>query len=227
MIILFLETYRNKSDKEEKGLLFFLLFTTPVCTFLISYFYRPIFVARGFLVCSMFLFGLVGWMTSKNIKKLNGWIPVAILVINACLGLSYQIPFNQFPRSPFDEADQYLLQRIKPDDVIIHDNKLSFFPAHYYSPNLPQTFIQDEAGSSNDTYASATQQVMGLIPQKDIQTTVGNRNRVYFITFSETLNEYQQMAKNDPSLDWLQKNYRMVNQINFNDLEIYYFIKSD
>lgn len=224
-IVLGMELAKDKQKPDEKMLLFLLILATPFCTFLISYFYRPVFVARGFIVNSMFFLGLVGWVTSLNWKKITGWIPVFILMFCACIGLPYQMPFNQFPRSPFEQAGYYLAQNAKADDGIIHDNKLSFFPLHFYQPDLEEGFIQDEPGSGNDTLAPATQRVLNLFPQTDIRTAAGNKNSLYFIVFSETIREYGQMDKKHPALEWLESKYRLHDHIYINDLELFYFVK--
>ena len=63
----------------------------------------------------------------------------------------------------------------QPGDVIVHSNKLTFLPTHYYDRSLPQDFVADEPGSPSDTLAYPTQQALGLFATSDIATaTLGH-----------------------------------------------------
>jgi hypothetical protein len=118
------------------------------------------------------------------------------------------------------------LQESSPaGSLVLHDNKLSFFPSHYYAPQLEQTFLPDVPGSSNDTLAPATQAVIGLYPTKDVQTAVQGKDNVYFVVYQETLDEYAQQGSSDPALDWLNANYRNLGKLTFNDLIVYHFFQ--
>jgi hypothetical protein len=68
-------------------------------------------------------------------------------------------------------------------DVIVHSNKLTFFPTHYYDRTLPQSFIADEPGSRSDTLAYPTQQALGLFATPDVETAVQGHERVWFVIF--------------------------------------------
>ncbi len=89
----------------------------------------------------------------KHWPKGPGVLIGAGFVLAACIALPYQYSFNEFPRSPFDQASTFLEQNIQPGDIVVHDDKLSYFPCLYFSRSLPQTFLPDAPGSSNDTLA--------------------------------------------------------------------------
>ena len=80
------------------------------------------------------------------------------------LGLLYQERYEGFPRSPYLPAATLLRQTLQPGDLVLHDNKLSFFPMHYFAPDLPQRYLPDLPGTANDTLAPGTTAVLGLPP---------------------------------------------------------------
>jgi mannosyltransferase len=100
---------------------------------------------------------------------------------------------------------------------------LSFFPIHFYIPDLPETFLADESGSPNDTLAPATQKALSLYPVKDINEAVGDAKEVYFVVFLETIQEYQDNGQKHPNITWLEKHFLRNDQTAFNDLLVYHF----
>jgi len=118
----------------------------------------------------------------------------------------------------------YLETVIQPGEQIIHDDKLSYFPSRYYSPDLLQNFLADQTGSSNDTFALGSQQAMGIYPQPDLTTAIGESQQFYYVVFSETIQEYKAAGLADhPNLTWLRTHYMLLDKKVFNDLEIYHF----
>jgi hypothetical protein len=55
-----------------------------------------------------------------------------------------------------------LREQLQPGDVILHSNKLTFFPMYYYDRTLAQAFIADPLGAGSDTLAYPTQQALQL-----------------------------------------------------------------
>jgi 4-amino-4-deoxy-L-arabinose transferase-like glycosyltransferase len=223
MVLAALETWRDQGVREKLGLLVSFTLLPPLILFGISYLMRPVFVPRGFLMCSLAYYLLVGRVVQRSWPKLGAFL-IGAFVLCSLLALPSQYFFNAFPRSPYREAVNYLESVYQPGDGIVHDNKLSYFPAHYYAPNLPQKFIKDQAGSFNDTLAFASQQAMGIYPDETIQTAAGSGSRVYFLVFKQTLVEYQQGGAGDhPALIWLRSQYPQEQKRDFNDLEVYVF----
>ena len=110
--------------------------------------------------------------------------------------------------------------------MIVHDNKLSYFPMHYYQPQLPQFFLADPQGSHNDTLAPGSQSALGIFPIPDLETTVGNARRVWFVVFERAIEEYVSTGHSDhPQLAWLHKKFSMAGLRTFNDLRVYEFIR--
>jgi len=222
-IILLLESKRIQGKREEQLFMGVMILTGPMLTFAVSYLVRPIFLARGFLVCSMFFYGYAGWIISKRWKTVIGTLLLGCFVISALMGLTYQLGFNSFPRSPFQQAGLFL-EGVKGDGIkIVHDNKLSYFPTRFFDPNLKQVFLADEAGSSNDTLAVQTQAALAIFPKKDMQTAAGDSGEIYFVVFQQTLDEYQLMNEPHPALAWLDVHFQSPQLFHFNDLVIYHY----
>ena len=147
------------------------------------------------------------------------------LIIAASLINHYT--YAQFPRPPFDRAAAYLREHYTPDSIIVHSNKLSFLPAHYYDRSLPQAFIADEPLSPSDTLAYPTQQALGLFATPDLVTATQGFDHVWFVLFRRAVGEYQAAGlATHPHLAWLDRHYTLVQITSFNDLDIYEYRSS-
>jgi hypothetical protein len=178
--------WQGRKTRQEQGYLLVWAFFPPLILFVISYLIRPVFVTRGFLVSSMAFYGLAGMVVARsdNLGKGMG----VLVILAAAISLPFFYSFSEFPRSPFQSLTNHLSQTVKTGEVIIHDNKLSFFPSHFYAPDLSQCFLGDVPGSSNDTYAIPSQQAMQLFPEPDLETAVGDANIVHYVVFGRAEN---------------------------------------
>ena len=112
-----------------------------VLTFLASQI-RPVYIVRALLPSALMYYVLVaGVLVAGRAPRLVKWgllLPSALIVAAALIN---HYGYAQFPRPPFDRAAAYLRAHYQPSDVIVHSNKLTFFPTHYYDRSLPQEFI--------------------------------------------------------------------------------------
>jgi mannosyltransferase len=224
LLIIVMEAIKDKEKKDELGFLACYALIPPVLIFIVSYIMRPVFVPRGFLVSSMAYYGIAGVVISKNWSKGVGVLLVGTFGLAAVISLPSQYLLNTFPRSPYQEEVSYLEGVIQPGEQVIHDNKLSYFPSEYYSPELPQRFLADQPGSPNDTFAPGSQKAMGIYPQPDLPTAIGDSQQLYFVVFSQTIQEYKMAGLPDhPNLTWLRLHYMLLDKKVFNDLEVYHF----
>ena len=224
VVMVIIEALRARNKNNGLSLLAAFAVLPPVMLFIVSYLMRPVFVPRAFFFSSLAFFGVAGSLVVKNWPKGPGVLIGVGFILAACIALPYQYTFNEFPRSPFDQASVYLKQNIQLGDIVVHDNKLSYFPCLYFERSLPQTFLADEPGSSNDTLAAQSQQAMQIFPKLNIQAAVGNHTQVYFVVFRQTVQEYQAAGLGDhPQIAWLKQHYHLESQVNFNDLEIFKF----
>jgi len=218
--LLVLELARSKGEGAERGFFIAACLTPPVVMFLVSYMMRPIFVTRGFLISGLLYCGLCGWVIARGWPRGASAILLGLMGAAVMISLPYQMTYASFPRSPFREATAWLREQAPAGAVIVHDNKLSFFPSRVYDPTLPQKFLADEPGSHNDTLAYATQNAMNLMPEAAVETAVGDADDVFYVTFALVEAEYQTAGAAHPSLAWLEEQYQEVQQIRFNDLII-------
>ncbi len=201
------------------SLLVWLTFAPVLLAFLISQ-ARPIYVLRALLPSALIYFLLVArllrWGHAPRLLK-AGALGGALLVTVASLLFHYQ--YASFPRSPFPQAVAYLQQQVAPGDLIVHSNKLTFLPSHYYAPDLPQTFIADPPGSPSDTLDPATQTALGVQESSNLPTATEGRTHIWLVIFAAAAEE----ATIHPHLAWLQAHYTLAQTQAFNDLLIYEF----
>jgi len=227
LLLLSLLLYRNlrPSWRRDQGaglpwrLPLALSFLPPVLMFLISQI-RAVYVERAVLVSALaYCLSLSQVALRVRLPRLvmATLIPVPVLLAGS---LWYQYHYDQFPRSPFREANSYLQDHLEPGDVIVHDNKLSFFPSHYYDRSLPQEYVGDIPGSPSDTLALPTQQVLGLLAKSDVAQAVGDARRVWFVVFQRALAEAQQLGTENPNKAWLDAHYHVTTAATFRDLKI-------
>jgi uncharacterized membrane protein len=204
------------------SLLLFLTLTPPILTFVVSQL-RPVFVIRALLPSALAYYVLVaGVLVAGAVPKPVKWGLLLSSAAVVALSLVNHFTYAQFPRSPFDQAAAFLHSHYQPADVIVHSNKLTFFPTYYYDRTLPQTFIADEPGSPSDSLAYPTQQALGLFATPDMATATRGYERVWFVIFRRAIDEYRAAGYPDhPQRAWLEQHYKLVSVTSFNDLDVY------
>ncbi|HEX2979559.1 MAG TPA: glycosyltransferase family 39 protein [Anaerolineaceae bacterium] len=219
-----LETIRAVRRNEAVLLAACFAVLSPVLLFIASYIMQPIFIPRAFLLSGLMYYALVGWLIARSWPRGASILVAGAFLLAAGLSLPSFYAFNQFPRSPFAQSVRYLETVIQPGDVIVHDNKLSYFPAELYSRTLPQGFLADEPGSPNDTLSPVSAQVMGTFPVASLESAIAGKQRVYYVVFERTIQEYQSLGAADhPNLTWLADHYSQVDRRQFGDLDVYSF----
>lgn len=199
------------------GLVLAFALVPPVLMFALSYVMRPIFVPRGVIVSSLAYYILLAYLAARAPRVL----PIALAVLIAAMTLPfYYSAWGEWRRAPFAEANQFLRAHAQTDDVILHDNKLSFFPMHFYDRTLPQVFLADPPGSSNDTLARGSQEAMNLFPI-DFDDAMRGRARVWFVIFQTAIDEAAQEGRAHGNLSRLDAVMRRGNVAVLGDLRIY------
>ncbi|MDX1686614.1 MAG: glycosyltransferase family 39 protein [Candidatus Promineifilaceae bacterium] len=204
------------------ALLLFLTAGPPLLAFLISQ-VRPIYIVRALLPSALIYYVLVGGVLvagrTPRVLKWGIWLPALAI---AALSLFNHYTYAGFPRAPFDQAAAFL--RADGDSAaIVHSNKLTFLPTHYRDRALPQSFIADEPGSPADTLAPPTQQALGISATADLETAVGEQDRVYLVLFEQAREEFTAAGREHPHLEWMREHYRPADVHTFGDLLIYEF----
>lgn len=167
------EYWKNRWWDTSTQVLVAFLVVPPALMFVASYLMRPVFVPRAFLISAIAYLGLFARVAAHARVKVVGYFAAGMVVALGLASLPYQYTFQEFPRSDYRGAMAFLEANLQPGDVVVHDNKLSYFPAHYYAPDLQQVFLPDEPGSFNDTLAPESEAAMGLYPAKDLASAVG------------------------------------------------------
>jgi len=179
------------------------------------------------LPASLAYFLLIGICLADSFARARDGLPRAVAVVlllaglfAARLGITTHVRFDQFPRSPYLNLVEKLSTNAFDDTCVVHDNKLSYFPAHYYAPELAQTFLADEPGGINDTFAPASQQAMGIFPAESIEAATADCRKVAFIVYAQTLSEVGGLDQHAPG-QYLQRAFDPVGELSVGDLTIF------
>jgi mannosyltransferase len=193
----------------------------PSLLFVVSYLMRPVFVPRAYMLSLVAYLILAGSVVASARPRPLAWVVAGAFLLSAAVGLPPQYSQATFPRSPFGSMVAELRATQRPGDLILHDNKLSYFPAILYGADLKQAFLPDEPGSHNDTLAPATQLALGLFPSPDAARAVAGAERVRYVVFQRALDEYARTAVGvPPALRWLRDHAVEVGENEFNDLRV-------
>ncbi len=239
ILIFQLAKIRNDASARRAAWLFALAGGTPLLLFVASL-YQPVYVQRALLPAALMYAVALGWLLaprvavagtareqhanpSHDMPELVRGILGALLCLTMLAGLWVHYTFAQFPRPNFPAVVEFLEQKVAPDDLILHSNKLTFFPMYYYDRTLPQVFLTDPPGSGSDTLALPTQDALGLHAVIDPQTAVNGAERVWFVIFDKAIEEYR--PDPHPHLSWLWAHFSIRSVRHFDDLTIYEFIK--
>lgn len=208
---------KNKSTKYI--IIALLLIFPPTILFILSFIVKPIFVPRIFILSSVWFFILFSVFIEKNIRNYSGKINLGLLVIVSLISLPFYYQFNTFPRSSFRELANSL-GFFSSEVTIIHDNKLSFFPTMFYEERDNTFYLKDQAGSPNDTLAFDSQLAMGYVASENIEQYL-ELDRLVFIVFQKTLDEYGQSNLDHPVVATLRNEYKEIEEFFIGDIVVY------
>ena len=226
VLIGILQTVKTARHPESKGGLwvFYLAFVPPLLLFLFSQ-WRPVYIERA-LITSGIVFNIwLAWVLMRtNLSNIARYTLSGFILTCFALGIYQHVTYRDFPYGPFKELNLSLKERIQPQDVIIHSNKLTFLPAIYYDAQLPQEFIGDPPGSRVDTLAPATQEVLGVKGQADIKAAIGSAERIWYIIYQRSLDEYIAGGlTTHPDIEYLESQYKLESQESWDGLKVYLY----
>jgi hypothetical protein len=138
-IIGFIQTWRTtRQTGSKEGLwLLYLSFAPPLFLFLFSQ-WRPVYIERALLPSGAIFCIWLAWAINRtNLSNIAQYSLLGLLGFSAMLGIYQHVTYDDFPYGPFKELDVSLRQRMEPEDVIIHSNKLSMLPAMLFDRDLP------------------------------------------------------------------------------------------
>jgi mannosyltransferase len=219
------KAYRDHLPQARVGFWLCYLVVAPVSLMFVFSQWQPIYIERGLIASGAMFLVWLAWVITET-KKPNLVQGLLALLIVTGFGLGYyqHIVYDQFPYGPYAEIVSYLRKSSSAQDVILHSNKLTMLPAHYYDRDLPQKFLQDAPGSGADTLALPTQKILGLIAQTSVEESVGDAKKVWFVIFTKAIDEYRALGYNThPHLEWLQAHFNLDRQEEWEDISIYVF----
>ena len=199
-----------------------LAFGTPLLLFLASL-YQPVYIQRALLPASLMYLIAISWLLAESqMPNVIRFVLGGIVSVTFVAGLWAHYTFESFPRPSFQTAITFLKQNLAQGDVIVHSNKLTYFPMYYYDRTLLQKFLADPIGSGSDTLALPTQEVLGLYAIPDPQTATSGAKRVWFVIFDRAVEEYK--PNPHPHLEWMRTNYVSGQVKKIDDVTIYEFM---
>ncbi|PWH20361.1 MAG: hypothetical protein DDG58_02805 [Ardenticatenia bacterium] len=203
-------------------MLLFVLGGIPVAVLFVVSQLSPVYIVRALLPSALAYYVLLAGLWVRGAwPRLVRWgilLPCALIV---AISLGNHYTYTSFPRAPFARVAAFLRAHHQVGDVIVHSNKLSFFPTYYYDRTLPQSFVADPPGSPSDTLAYPTQEALGLFAVPDIATAVRGHERVWFVIFRRAVEEYRAAGYLDhPHRLWLEQRYTLVSLRTFGDLDV-------
>lgn len=213
--------FRSRLDSAPKLFFTVWLFLAPCMLFVVSYLMRPVFVTRGFLIAVYGFLAISGVAITHAPNKVVQWGLVALFVGSSLIGLYSTITQSEFPRSPFVEVGT-AIQAENPNALIIHENKLSYFPMVYLFPDLNQVFLADAEGSANDTLAVGTQSALRLFPANSWRDVIHGEQEFIFVTFEQANSEYSELGYlENPIITEMRQEYQRVDLETIGDIVVY------
>jgi mannosyltransferase len=206
---------------------FLLLCWVPILSLMLVSRWRPVYLERALLPSALFYLCAVGWLLVQGgLPRLLRLGLAVLLAVTTAGSLGVHYTYARFPRPPFDRMNAVLRSRMTPGELVVHDNKLTFFPAHYYDPLLPQTFCPDLPGLGSDTLALPTQEALGLFATPISQTVASGVEGVWYVGFDRTWEEYRALGYVDaPNRAWLRAHCRQEGAVRaIADLQAYHFV---
>ena len=100
-------------------------------------------------------------------------------------------------------------------------------PAILFDRDLTQWFIGDKPGSTVDTLATATQEVLHVQAEEDIETATRNADQVWYIIYEPSIAEYKAAGyRTYPDLEYLDSNYHLQWIESWNELQVFFYTQA-
>jgi mannosyltransferase len=223
VVIGFIQTirYARQSNSRTGLLLLYLSFAPPLFLFLFSQ-WRPVYIERALLPSGAIFCIWLGWVINRtNLSRLAQYALFGLLGFSSMIGIYQHVTYQDFPYGPFKELDSSLHQRMETQDVIVHSNKLTMLPALLFDRDLSPLFIGDFPGSPSDTLAPATQEVLNIQAEEDIQSATSNANHVWYIIYQRAIDEFRARGyPTHPDIQYLNSHYTLESDETWDGLRV-------
>lgn len=222
-------SYRAKRAGDPRsgwGLWCLYLAAAPTGLMFAFSYWQPVYLDRALLASGLLFLLWLSWgITRPQLGMLYRWTGMAAIALAMAAGLAADYMYRGFPYAPFSELASGL-GRATPIERVIHSNKISALPAAYYGPQLELHYLADSPGSASDTLALATQQVLGMLAEAEIEQAALGADRIAFVVFQRELDDYRSLGSGShPALEWLDNEYQLVSTDRLGDLLIFHYRK--
>lgn len=185
----------------------------------------PAYLERALLPSGAMFALWLGWALvfpggSPRLQS-TAWIALVGLI---AIGLWGFYTYDGFPYAPFDEINRQVAGEREAEEVIVHANKLTALPAAYQDPTIPARFLADRPGSGSETLAPATQRVLGLTADADVEQAVKGASGVWLVLFRQEMDEYRLLGIDPhPAIEALLAAYELVGETAHGDVIVQHY----
>jgi len=183
---------------------------------------RPVYVERAVLVSAAAYYLLLAAAVRRVPLRPLAWGIAGLIGLGMAAAHGYQYAYEGFPRSPYYALADQMSADLRTGEVVLHDNKLSYFPTYFLAPALPQTYLADPPGSANDTLAPGTIDVLGL-PPSSLERAVQGTSKVWFVIYTRALDEAAAAGRQHEHKSWLDQRYRGELRHQIGDLQVWLY----
>jgi hypothetical protein len=160
-------------------------------------------------------------LVETKLPRLIQGMMAFFIIASASMGFYQHTTYTGFPYGPYAELNKSVQSRMEDGDIIIHSNKLSYLPALYFDSTLSQGFVIDPPGSTIDTLAPATREVLNLNEYATIEEATFNSTRIWFIIYQRSIDEFasNNRAKH-PHLEFLDASFTLLINETWEDINL-------
>jgi hypothetical protein len=216
--------HRRREFDVRVGLLVTMTLAPIVALAVVSTVWRPVYIIRGLMPAQIAFLMLTAWAAMKLPRVVQIGVSVLLGAILIAALLAHYV-YADFPRARWDAIAEYLGENALANDVIVHDNKLTFFPMHVVAPDLDQEYLPDVSGIGSDTLALPTQRVLGLLAAP-VEQAIADHERVWLVIFNRTRDDYRAAGfEDDPNWVALDAQFDVALQRAFGPVTVYVFAR--
>ncbi len=200
----------------------YLAFAPAVLMFVVSQ-WKPVYIERALLASGLVFWLWLAWVLMETrLPRPMRMLNFGLLAAGIILGLVMHLSYSDFPYGPYAALDAALESRFTAGDLILHSNKLSVFPAIYYDRPLEQHFLADPPGSTTDTLAPATQDVLGLHASPSLEAATLHAKHIWFVIFQKSIDEaIAAKLPTHPDITWLDGHFHRQHVETWGSLLLY------
>jgi hypothetical protein len=200
---------------------FLLLGVAPIIGMMAISLWKPVYLERALLPAALFYLIALGWLLTKaNVPDIVTRGLTVLLLVTTAASLWSHYTYVGFPRPPFPKAVAYLEDREMPGDAVIHPDKSTFLPVHYYAPDLSDAYLADPPGSAHDTLSPSVQEALGITATSTITKAVGAADRVWLVYFPHEMEAMRSLTPGCSAYCWIERRFVEVGRETFGGLVV-------